>query len=84
MILEEVRREVEDNKGRKSEKLIFVTLIEEDSLKISIKNNGFKEAVAIDISSLLRPCVDEETINNMKKQIKAMHSKKMQKLKNAS
>jgi hypothetical protein len=78
MILEKVRREVEDNKGRKSKKLIFETHIEEESVKISIKGNGYKEAVVIDITSLLRPCVDEEIINNMKKQFKAMYSKKMQ------
>jgi hypothetical protein len=68
MLLEEIRREVEDNRGRKSEKLIFETHIVEDSVKISIKGNGYKEAVLIDITSLLAPCVDEETIDNIKRQ----------------
>jgi hypothetical protein len=81
MILEEIRREVEDNKGRKSEKLIFETHIEEDSVKISIKGNRYKKAVVIDIASLLAPCVNGETIDDIKKQCKAMYSKKIQELK---
>jgi hypothetical protein len=68
MVLEEIRRKVEDNKGRKSEKLICVTLIEEDSVKISIKNNGYKEAVIIDINSLLSPFVDDETMDSIRRQ----------------
>lgn len=84
MVLEEIRREVEDNKGRKSEKLIFVTLIEKDSLKISIKNNGYKEAIIIDINSLLSLCIDKETIDSIKAQCKATLSKKMQEFNPAS
>ncbi len=84
MILEEIRREVENNKGRKSEKLIFETHIEEDSVKISIKGNGYKEAVVIDITSLLVPCVNGETIDNIKNQCKAMYLKKLQEPKRAS
>ena len=84
MVLEKIRRQVEDNKGKKSEKLVCVTLIEDDSVKISIKNNGYKEAVIIDINSLLSSFVDDETIESIKRQCKVTLLKKMEELKNVS
>lgn len=84
MKLEDIRREVKDNRGRKSEKLIFETHIEEDSLNISIKGNGYKEPVVIDITTLLASCVNGETIDDIKKQCNAMYLKKLRELNPAS
>lgn len=68
MILEEIRREVEDNRGRRSEKLICVVHIEEDSVKISIKNNGYKDAVFVDIISVMSIILDMEIMDIIRRQ----------------
>lgn len=76
MILEEVRREIEDKKGNKVKKLMCITLIEEDSLKISIKNKDCKEPVLLDVNTIISPYVDNETMNRVKATCKSIYSQK--------
>ncbi|MFA9423466.1 MAG: hypothetical protein ACERLG_07795 [Sedimentibacter sp.] len=76
MILKEVRKEVEDKKGNKTRKLMFITLIEEDSLKISIKNKDYKESVLVDFNSIIGPYLDKATIKQVRAIYKSIYSQK--------
>jgi hypothetical protein len=77
MVLEEIYKEVHNKKGIKSKKLLCITIIEEDCLKISIKNKCCKNPIFIDISSVVAPYVDEKTMERIKETCKAIYQNKV-------
>lgn len=77
MLLKEIREEVEDKKGKKSEKLLFKTFIEEDSLKISIKNKDCKEPIIVDINSIIGPYADTNTMEQIRGVFRSIYINKL-------
>ena len=75
MILEEIRKDTVDKKGRKHNKIVCVALSKEDSIAIAIKNRDFKEDVEVDILNLLELYADEDEIYHMKLIFKSIHAK---------
>lgn len=75
MLLEEIRRDTVDSKGRKHNKIVCVALAEEDSIIISIKNRDFDEAVLVDLVSIIKPYVDEEMMDNLKTICNSIYTK---------
>ena len=67
MILEEIRKDVVDKRGKMHNKLICVTLAEEDRIYISIKDRSFAEPVLIDVVDLIGPYVDERLLARVEK-----------------
>lgn len=75
MILEEVRKDKIDKKGKRHNKLVCVALSKEDSIAIAIKNRDFPEDVEVDIFNLLKLYADEDEINYMRLVFKSIHEK---------
>lgn len=75
MILEKVRRDTVDKKGRKHNKIVCVALSKEDSIAIAIKNRDFPEDVEVDILNLLELYADEDEINSIRLVFKSIHAK---------
>ena len=75
MVLEEIRKDTVDKKGKTHNKLVGVAFAKEDSIIIEIKNRDLDEAVLVDLASLIKPHVDEDTMNGMKAICKSIHEK---------
>lgn len=75
MVLEEIRKDVVDKKGKTHSKLVCIALAEEDSIVIEIKNKDYKAPVLVDVTSLIEPYVNEDTMDDVKTICKSIHEK---------
>lgn len=66
MLKREIRKNLQDKKGKIHEKLVCVTLVKEDSIYLSIKCKNFKEPVLINVLDILAPYIQEENIKNIR------------------
>lgn len=71
MVLKEIRKDVEDTKGRvHSNKLICKTVYKDDSIAIEISGRNYKEPVTIDvITEILASDLDKISLENFKHNI---------------
>ncbi|MGO1368547.1 hypothetical protein [Senegalia sp. (in: firmicutes)] len=75
MIRKEIRKKVQDKKGKTHDKLVCTTLVKEDNIYISIKNKGFADPVLVDMLDLIAPYTEEENIRDIRANISSIYKK---------
>ena len=72
MLLEEVRYKDE----KKHNKLLFNLLIKEETLIISAKCRGNKYPISINLETIIKPYLEPEEVEEVRKVIKSIYKKK--------
>lgn len=75
MLKKEIRKNLQDKKGKIHEKLVCVILVKEDSIYLSIKDRNCKEPFLIDVLDILAPYSDRENIKNIRDDLSSVYKK---------
>lgn len=75
MLKKEIRKNLQDKKGKIHEKLVCVILVKEDSIYLSIKDRNCKEPFLIDLLDILAPYSEGESIDNIRDGLSSIYKK---------